>query len=90
MDQIIQHIAFSMIFKNVDVSDSRWGNETELMFGGIRYNPKDGEPKDIAVMHVALNVCNNAEIIKEFGKIHPIPRTFKLNSIHTPSDQHLG
>lgn len=89
MTKIIQHMAFSMVFRNVDGADPRCGNETELSFSGVVYDDDDGEPKDVAVMHVAFKVCPNAEIIAEFGKVYPIPRTFKLNGLHTPSDQRL-
>lgn len=89
MTKIIQHMSFSMTFRNVDAADPRCGTETELTFGGIVYDEDEGEPKDAAVMHCAFNVCPNADIVKEFGKVWPIPRTFVLRGLHTPSDQVL-
>lgn len=83
----MQQITFSISFRNVDAADPRCGNETELTFGGIWYDENEGEPKDAALLHVVFNVIGIDEVVKEFGKLHPIPKTFKLISIHTPSDQ---
>ena len=86
---VYQHIAFTITFRNVDAADPRCGTETVLSFSGVRFEEGD-EAKDVAIMHCAFNVTPNADIIAEFGKIWPIPRTFVLNGIHTPSDQALG
>lgn len=89
--KIIQHITFSVAFKNVDAADPRLGTETELQFGGIRYDADmyDNDPKECAINH-----CCDAKVLaalaEEFGKVHPIFRTFKLLATSTPSDQHLG
>ena len=86
---IREQIAFKVTFRNVDAADPRCGDETELMFSGVWFDGEDGDEKEIAIMHCAFNVCPAAEIIKKYGKVHPIPRTFKLISKHTPSDQRL-
>lgn len=82
------HITFSMAFRNVDPSDARFGAVTELTFGGVTYVEADGEsPKDVAVMHMAYKVIGHKDIVAEFGKVYPVPSTFKLIGRTTPDDQ---
>jgi hypothetical protein len=83
-----QHISFSITFKNVDAADPRCGTETVLDFGGIRYDAAgwDDDTKECALFH-----CCDAKVLaalaSDFGKVRPLPRTFVLKGVHTPSDQ---
>jgi len=89
---VYQHIAFSMAVKNADVADPRFGTETMLSFSGVHYVAAqwDEDAKECALFHMCDKVIHNADIVAEFGKIYPMPRTFVLNGVHTPSDQALG
>lgn len=91
MTKAIQHMNFSVTFRNVDAADPRCGTETELTFGGIRYDADEyeNEPKERAIDHCCDRKVLDA-LAQDFGKVHPIFRTFKLNGLHTPSDQGLG
>ena len=48
--KIIQHMTFSIMFRNVDAADPRCGNETELRFGGVVYDDIVGADKVGAVV----------------------------------------
>jgi hypothetical protein len=85
MTRIYQHIAFSLSFINTDTAAI-----VELQFSGVKFYAEDEEdPKDVAILHVAFNVVHKPEVIAEYGHLRPIPKTFKLFSVHVPSDQHL-
>ena len=91
MTKPIQHMTFSVVFKNVDAADPRCGTEIELTFGGISYDADayENEPKERAIEH-----CCDAKVLAalaaDYGKVHPWFRTFKLVGLSTPSDQAWG
>jgi hypothetical protein len=87
-----QHIAFHITVRNVDAADPRWGVETVLSFGGVRYvaDEWDNDPRECAIWHMAHKVCGDTDIVAKFGIVRPLPRTFVLDGTHTPSDQRLA
>ena len=89
--RIIQHIRFSVDFRNVDAADPRCDKITTLTFGGIPFDATtDEDEKEVAISHVWDNVLSNPDISAQFGKIIPLFSSFRLIGVHTPSDQHLG
>jgi hypothetical protein len=85
---MIQHIRFSVDFRNVDAADPRCDKITTLTFGGIPFTPGSGEDeKEVAIAHVWDNVLPNPSIAAQFGKIIPLFSSFRLIGVHIPSDQ---
>jgi hypothetical protein len=85
--KIIQHIGFSVDFRNVDAADPRCNTITNLMFSGVPFEAGHDDEKEAAIHHVFSNVLPHADVVAQFGKIIPLFKTFKLISVHTPSDQ---
>ena len=78
-----QHMMF-----DIDLRDTATGDAQTFTFSGTRV--EDGEdPKDVAVLHVAMNVVANPAFTAEHGVTVPVPGTFRLIRLHTPSDQGL-
>lgn len=86
--RIIQHVRFSVDFRNVDAADPRCDNITTLIFGGITFDAATHEDeKEAAIEHVWNNVLNDPAMVKQFGRIIPLFSSFRLIGVHTPSDQ---
>jgi hypothetical protein len=89
--RIIQHIRFSVDFRNVDAADPRCDSIINLTFGGITFDAATHEDeKEAAIEHVWDNVLPNPSIAAQFGKIIPLFSSFRLIGVHTPSDQGVG
>jgi ABC-type phosphate/phosphonate transport system ATPase subunit len=88
---MIQHITFSVDFRNVDAADPRCDKITTLTFGGVVFDAaSQDDEKEAAIAHVWNNVLPDAGLAAQFGKIIPLFSTFRLLKVTTPSDQGMA
>lgn len=88
---MIQHITFSVDFRNVEAADRRYDKITTLTFGGVVFDAAShDDEKEAAIEHVWNNVLPDDCIFAQFGEIIPLFGTFRLLNVSTPSDQAVG
>lgn len=88
---MIQHITFSVDFRNVEAADRRYNKITNLTFGGVVFDAAShDDEKEAAIEHVWNNVLPDEGIFAQFGNILPLFGTFRLLKVTTPSDQAMA